>query len=564
MLLSKIELQCRAIDGRVLGELVIADSRRGNSLEGLPDGRVMVLELSEYDVSFQDRTGMGLEFAAPVIRSALVGPEGLRYGRLPRQDGLGVARLALVDKDGHEAWRALLDIRPEKFREVAEFDSMVADLCDWRTALALDPARTTSADWRLNDSVAGTPEERLVVLRSAMRELDFFDDLAKVEREAVRQLKRDETPVRVGRGPLDPRQFGRALNAGGGRIAIPVAHPLSARLASLPAEAPPVRKSESFDTPENRFVRFAIEQLHDALSSALASWRPLADTPLRRWAVEAERRFESARRSAFVGQIPRTLHVHTGSPALQKRPGYAGVLRTWLRSRAGVSLRWDELSERVFAETRDVPTLYEFWCLLKMREILSDQLGAEFGLAPFVVEGRSVRLLRGGSALSASPIIANGQSWMVRLSYNRTFSPTGHQRIDGVDLHSPGVGTWSKIMKPDLTLGMWPSGTDEETATKDGKLRLIHFDAKYRLRRLTGEVDKVRGFQPDDLDKMHAYAAGIQYGGSAYVLYPGDEDRRFALSEKPNVGVGALSLVPGSDLSTSGPNIAAIVLAALS
>jgi hypothetical protein len=544
--------------------MLIADGRRENSLEGLSDGRVLISELSEYDVSFRDVTGTGLSFAPPVIVSALAGPNGLGFGRLPRQEGLGVARLALLDHDGLEVWRTLLDIRPGKFREIAEFDAMVADLCDWRTALALDPARTTSADWRLGDPGVVTPEERLVVLRSAMRDLGFFDDLSRVEREAVRQLKRDETPIRVGRDPFDPRQFGRALNIGGTRLAVPSTHPLSARLASLPAEAPAARKSESLDTPENRFVRFAVENLQDALASALASWRALADTPLRRWAVEAERRLGAARRSAFLGQIPRTLHVHTGSPGLQRRQGYAGVLRAWLHSRAGLSLRWDELSERVFAETRDVPTLYEFWCLLKMREILQDQLGARFGLEPFVIEGRGVRLRRGGAALSSDAIVVDGRSWTLRLSYNRAFSPTERQRIDGLDLHAPGVGTWSKIMKPDLTLGLWPWDTKEEDAARDGSLRLLHFDAKYRLRALAGERDGERGFKPDDLDKMHAYAAGIQHSVGAYVLYPGDEDRRFALRERPGLGVGALGLVPGSDLSMPGRNVAAIVRAALS
>ncbi|MGH7019482.1 MAG: DUF2357 domain-containing protein, partial [Brevundimonas sp.] len=456
-------------------------------------------------------------------------------------------------------------VRPAKFRDVQEFDALVADLCAWRTALALDSKATTSSDWRLHGSSAATPEERLIVLRAAMRDFGLFDDLASVQREAVSQLKRDDALARIGRGAFDPHQFGRVLNAGGDRVAVPATHPLAPRLSSLPAVAPAGRKMETLDTPENQFVKFAVDRLHDGLGLALAEWRSAGGTGLERWAREAERRLRLAQRSPFFNRVSRSYHVNTGSPGLHRRLGYRGVLQTFLEAQAGLSLPWEELSERVFGETRDVATLYEIWCLLKMREILHEVFEIEFDLEPFVIDQGGLRLKRGGSSVSKSEILAGDRRWRLKLSYNRAFSPTASRNVETLAIHSTGLGSWSKMMKPDLTLSAWPAETDELSAASAGTLRLIHFDAKYRLRHLGALVagDAERGFKPDDLDKMHAYASGIQHSVGAYVLYPGDQHQRFGLEGREAFGVGAVSLIPGTDRAKAGAVIGEIIRSAL-
>ncbi|MGH7021627.1 MAG: hypothetical protein ACREEY_17235, partial [Brevundimonas sp.] len=103
MTAERVQLECRSAKGEHLGEIVIADRKGVGSLARSETGEITISELSEYDVSFRDATGRYLTFAAPVEMSPLTGLEGDRYGWMPRQNGLGVLRLALLEPGGPEA-----------------------------------------------------------------------------------------------------------------------------------------------------------------------------------------------------------------------------------------------------------------------------------------------------------------------------------------------------------------------------------------------------------------------------------------------------------------------------
>jgi hypothetical protein len=61
---------------------------------------------------------------------------------------------------------------------------------------------------------------------------------------------------------------------------------------------------------------------------------------------------------------------------------------------------------------------------------------------------------------------------------------------------------------------------------------------------MLADGDVSRTYVPDDIDKMHAYAAGINGTSGAYVLYPGDDARYFLRNDR-NMSVGALPASPG-------------------
>src|SRR5207253_6232994 len=109
-------------------------------------------------------------------------------------------------------------------------------------------------------------------------------------------------------------------------------------------------------------------------------------------------------------------------------------------------------------------------------------------------------------------------------------------------------------LRPDRTLG---DGVDDVW---------VHFDAKYRVDRLTeifgqGERAEESHTEPtqsssyakrDDLLKMHAYRDAIRRSAGAYVLYPGDSDEQCTKFHELLPGLGAFGLRPASDGNSIG------------
>jgi hypothetical protein len=281
--------------------------------------------------------------------------------------------------------------------------------------------------------------------------------------------------------------------------------------------------------------------LSAALSSGLYSRSALVQ-----WAALTEARVRRTAGDHFFSQISRLSRLDVGSPVLQNREGYREVLRSFLALRAGLSIQWPEVTEAVFGETRDVAKLYEVWCLLEIRRALG-QLGAELPLHEFECKNGRLRLLRGSYSEAKGPIELGGRSYRLQLHYNKMFSPADPLPQQRRVFHANSTGTWSKVMKPDYTIILHPAHMTAADAAQKGEQCILHLDAKYRLKNLKSMLadgDVSRTYVPDDIDKMHAYAAGINGTSGAYVLYPGDDARYFLRNDR-NMSVGALPASPG-------------------
>lgn len=535
-------IPCRDLNGSLIGQLVITDRRQRETVYVGDDGP-SISELGEYFVRMDGPTASALRFAAPVEALA-TGASAELIGVLSRPPGLGVVRIVLETADGTPVSRTTLSVRPEKLRDRIVFETMVSDLCRWRTELALDLHAHSSAPWVWSDAAgAMSPEERLVVLRGAIEANRLFEALATVERAALGRLERDVALVNIGREEIDAFRVGRYISAPGARSVVPTTHPLAARMASIPLHLPPARKVESLDTPENQFVKVAVRRFREALGEALRQVPYYSDSPLAAWARTTEARLARISLSSFFSHISWPAHVSLGSPTLQRREGYRSVLRTYLDLRAGFSMPWDDLGHAVFAETRDVPTIYELWCLLRIRGTLEQLFETKLDLAHFLRTSGRLSVCRGAVSNSTGPVQLEGKAYALRLYYNRTFSPLRVGSAGGFHLHGSGLGTWSKPMKPDFTIELWPAEMSQPEAAGVGLQRLVHLDAKYRLRRLIegGDIH-----QPDDLDKMHAYVGSINHSVGSYALFPGDTEELYAAPTPMNAVVGAIPLAPGT------------------
>jgi predicted component of viral defense system (DUF524 family) len=305
-----------------------------------------------------------------------------------------------------------------------------------------------------------------------------------------------------------------------------------------PAQVWQRQRTETFDTPPNRFVKRFLRELEGYLDELLSR----IDRKDEGWGdVPAGARGElgelwgalvGARLGPLFDEVGELTRFPYASQVLLKRDGYRELLDLWRRFQCARVPLFAPLAEAIAA--RDVATLYEVWCFFA----LATELGNLVGVEP-----------RWDLAFSDE----HGLEWKNEMH----FGPLGWL------VYNEGFGwprSYSVSLQPDFT---WhgPGG-------------LIVFDAKFRFDR--EDVDKLGEGEADDweqavvsgdaqriakradLYKMHTYRDALR-ARAAVALYPGDEDAFYrtdgqklsavdwrALLNGELEGIGAVAMAPAS------------------
>jgi predicted component of viral defense system (DUF524 family) len=276
---------------------------------------------------------------------------------------------------------------------------------------------------------------------------------------------------------------------------------------------------ETFDTPENRFVKWFVRELQSWVEKLLA-WTQCPEKARHEF-VELKGQLELALHDPLFDEVGEMVYFPATSQVLLKRSGYRELLelyRQYLNSKRPAFFR--DLQEAI--DSRDVATLYEYWCFFDLVKRLEAMLGkAKLQLA-----------VRGAGDLKWG-VKANFGDTGYTLIYNRHFA---HKK-----------GSYSVPLRPDFAL----MKGDQARVVFDAKFR---FEIKslaekgteedeYDMDVASGDVKRV--VKHADLYKMHTYkdALGIAL---AVVLYPGTEERFYweDKEEEKEAGVGAIPLVP--------------------
>jgi hypothetical protein len=348
-----------------------------------------------------------------------------------------------------------------------------------------------------------------------------------------------------------------------------------------PREMPVVQTAEITDTPENRYVKYFLEEC-----TLLAQW--LATN------LGAEGKIAAAREAtSWVLQLQELLAHDTwravgimqqfpsNSQVLLKRRGYRDVLRFDLALRLSLTLPWNQgekLAEGLTGDIRPVSELYEYWCFFLLRRVLAEICQAELpdngSFLSVTNQGLQIRLVKGKrSRVMFVYRQETGKTVKVALFYNRRFQRPSR------NLQS-WEGSYTALFDPDYSIAV----TVIEGAVV--QKHWLHFDAKYRLepaevdqilhdssREILGDADDdeigyeqeiSRLHRREDLFKMHTYRDGILSTRGAYILFPGDGAGMRMDGEKQNFfirhpsafqgptaytfpSVGAFDLCPGRD-----------------
>jgi len=296
-------------------------------------------------------------------------------------------------------------------------------------------------------------------------------------------------------------------------------------------------KVHTFDTTENRFVKWFVRELAfwaEVISRGERPWRNIGDEAREEF-VEAKGFLELALHDPLFDEVGEMVYFPSSSQVLLKRDGYRELLQLYRLFNLARHPFFQPLAEAI--DSRDVATLYEYWCFFELVHRLEEMWGKA-----------TIRLEVGETGELQWGVTANFSDGR-KLVYNEGFG-----RAKG--------RSYSVSLRPDFVLH------------EDGKPTVV-FDAKFRFDPKSlptdreedtyerdvagGDVERI--VKRADIYKMHTYRDALRTVRAAVALFPGSKgagefyERRTSkkrsiglqdLIEGQREGVGAIPLLPGN------------------
>lgn len=438
---------------------------------------------------------------------------------------------------------------------LTNYRQMLEDITDVCTDLLMEVEAPVFQLYDIDyTSNAKTLYQRFCFVKSFIGSSEFEEALLQIfnnpstKWEEVRELESISRVKRISSKEI--RQFTSSSQ----RVQLGNMHPLSTVMHSLPQKIYLSHKKESYDTPENRFVKFALQTFLNFIEQCEHVFIKHNKSFAIEEAQLLRKHVEQLVAHAFFDDIHEAQSLKLNSPTLQKRAGYREVLNRWLQFELASQLTWEGGDDVYEGGKKNIAQLYEYWVFFQLKDLVCTKFGLTVNSADLIKvdkDGLQVVLKEGKAFNIKGESIVKSRALAVRFSYNRSFG-------GGTDSIGK-AGSWTTTLRPDYTLSIWPSIFTEQEAEQEDTIVHIHFDAKYKIQDFQKnliEIDNLdeikeeerKGtFKNGDLLKMHAYKDAIRRTGGAYILYPGSNEKQFNGFHEILPGLGAFSICPSKE-----------------
>lgn len=299
----------------------------------------------------------------------------------------------------------------------------------------------------------------------------------------------------------------------------------------LPTQGLQMKKQISFDTHENRYVKYTMQRIVSKLQhlerelTKPTRFKTEIDEDLLKQLENMSKPLQKKLRHPFwqgIGKLDRSIT----SLVLQMGMGYREVYQIYMVIAKSIVLQGQLYKMSV----KDIATLYEYWTFLKLGSLLKEKCEAlDQDIVKVSKEGIFLNLQKDKTATRKYRHKETGE--LITLSYQYTASklPTITQ-------------------KPDSMLSIKKFG-------KDYDYQYV-FDAKYRI---NVEDTNNPGPKEEDINTMHRYRDSIvtwrngsyaRKAFGAYVLFPWHDEQAFQKHELyqsiESVNIGALPFLPNA------------------
>ena len=481
-------------------------------------------------------------------------------GRITTGIYVGTLTINVFNNVTHEAFgKTDIEIRSTKSDYETDYRQMLGDIAEYYTDLVLQQGAPVTQRLEIDTNTsAETLYQRFAFVKSLIESDAFSEAIHIIISNPIRKWTDSNIQRKIDGVKRFTRKNIREIVSSNDRINLSESYRrgIPSCLTSVPRTIEVEYKKDTIDNQENQFIKFVLRSLSmfcwdlKEMKNASSRLKAEAETTIELLNIYLE--------NQFFRQISMPTHLNMNSPVLQRKEGYREILQSWLLFDLAAKLNWDGGDDVYSAGKKNVATLYEYWLFFKLLELISQffdiQAKDKLQLVSFDSDKINLNLIQGKTRMVYGQQETLSRKINVAFYYNRTFSKVAD---DKDPIHK--AGSWTMAMRPDYTLSLWPGEIDENEAERQDLITHIHFDAKYRLNKITLEntnceaedllIEKEEQecgiYKRADLLKMHAYKDAIRRTSGAYILYPGTENKSIKGFHEVVSGLGTFSIRPG-------------------
>lgn len=532
-------------------ELVLVGESSGETLFEVADA------LENGEAPFQIKEGCNYEYKITngysLAPSEIVSLSKINdsSGRISPNIYVGTLNIDVLDSGIKKCAEVKIEVQSVKTTYRRDYRHMLEEITEKCTDLLLQHSSPVSQYFEVNfHADASSLYQRFAFIKSILDSIEFNDAVHKIIASPVNRWKESETIEDIRSVKRFDNSAIRQLASASNRLNLPKDHPLKSRLQSIPSKIKLNYKTETVDTPENRFVKHALVTFQAFCNDFKTRLKDDSRTNIEAGLLVDK--LEQFLGNSVFKEIARPTTLPLNSPVLQRKEGYREILRIWLMFDLAAKMIWHGGDDVYSGNKRDVAVLYEYWLFFKLLDVISEVFKIDALATEKLIEqtndGLGLKLRQGRFLPVEGVFISETRRFRIEYSYNKTFSG---------DKKYPAGGSWTRNLRPDYTLSIWPFGIEQEQAEREELIVHIHFDSKYKIENLQAifgkeenldiekEEQKKGNYKRADLLKMHTYKDAIRRTAGAYVLYPGSEDKYTKTGFHEIIpGLGAFAIRP--------------------
>jgi predicted component of viral defense system (DUF524 family) len=401
---------------------------------------------------------------------------------------VGTLSIPILNKDTlEEYYKVELEVQSIKSGSRDDYKDMLGLITEKCSGLLLQANSPVSQHFEIDYTKdSQTLYQKFAFIKSVIGTTEFAESIHRIVTAPVTKWTEttEEKDIR------SARRFSNSnikeLQKGGRRTKFPESHHLkSYGIDTLPERITTIRKTDSVDTPENRFIKHTLENF---LKFCIDINKKAKEFGHKQMESESElliSGLESQLHHSVFKDIARPTTLKLNSPVLQRKEGYREVLRVWLMFDVAAKLIWKGGDDIYSGGKKDIATLYEYWLFFKLLDLFQSIFQIEpkdiSDLIKETPDGLNLQIKQGKFTALSGRYDSGIRNLNIRFNYNRSFS--GKKTY-------PDSGSWTTTLRPDYTLSFWPFGISELEAEKQELIVHVHFDAKYKIANLTDYLER--------------------------------------------------------------------------
>ncbi|WML43142.1 DUF2357 domain-containing protein [Neobacillus sp. PS3-40] len=427
-----------------------------------------------------------------------------------------------------------IEIRAAKIDYLSDYKTMIDNINNICSDVLWSSKSTISLNVENTFDSEKSMLSKFFFIRAAFSDLKLLSSFEEIVNAPITKLQETFKEVTIGEvSSFDHRTIISMLNSPYWIETDPSASLLSVSQNSLPLILNEYHTHLSYDTTENRFIKYLLEEVSLILNELIVQYTKKTIVGLESFRLLS---IVNEMLSHYILQEVKSIpYVETGNLAIRRVPGYSDFYTFFEQLLMSESLQWDEFFNILFhKQVKPIYDLYEAWVLTELLEILKSMSTGGFN----VEFGSGKRFIK--------RISTEFYSFNLELLYQHKLQ---HSKNDDP------LSSYSMRMDPDFLLNIYKG---------DNLLGSVVFDAKYKLNKLNelftyskddlddtnlGNLTDARIAKRVDLMTMHAYKDAIRVVKGSYVILPSVEQSIELWRERKDIvpSIGAIPLYPSSN-----------------